>query len=125
MNDLDDLEIDGHPNRYAMGAVIVFALAALPNTRFQPLFKMAVWTTILIAGVFSAVRPMRIDVVVRIVVGALCLLHFGLMVVSFPLIAEDGYIGIGLALVIEIVLFSIPMGWLVLRSRRAELDRNR
>lgn len=83
---------------------------------------MAVWTTILFSAGFSVVRRAVKDSLGWVVVAALCVVHFVLMGLLLPYVEAQGYIGIGLSIVAEILLFSIPIGWLVLRSRRIELD---
>jgi NADH:ubiquinone oxidoreductase subunit H len=115
----DGNEIE-RPNYYLIAAVMVFALLALPETRLQDVFKMAVWTVIVLGVLTPFVWPLVKDTLSRIIFASIYILHILLMRTFYPRLPWDGYLGIGYAIVLEIMVFSIPIGWLEVRSRRTD-----
>lgn len=109
--------------KYLYCAVIVLALFALPETSVQTYIKMGVWTLILVGSTSPYIRSSIFDAVSRLTIAALCLVHCSIMLLSYSLIESNGYLAIGVAIIVEIILFSVPVGWLKVRRRRAN-DRN-
>lgn len=107
--------------KYLWGCVTIFGVLALPHSRFQDIFKMTVWTVIVFGVytplVWSSVRD-KISVLVLLLI---YLFHFLVMYVAYPRIPHDDYIPIGIITILEMVVFSVPGGWLVVRSRRLTL----
>jgi len=61
----DDNEND-RPNYYLWAAVITLSLLALPETRLQSIFKMAVWTVIVLGVLTPMIWPFVRDTLSRL-----------------------------------------------------------
>lgn len=114
----DHRKPDDSIKKYLWGCVIVFSVLALPHSRFQDLFKMAVWTVIVLGVYTPIVWPSVRDKLSVIVLLSVYLSHFLVMYVAYPHIPHDDYIFIGIITVLEGVVFSVPAGWLIVRARR-------
>lgn len=115
----DDNEND-RPNYYLWAAVITLSLLALPETRLQSIFKMAVWTVIVLGVLTPMIWPFVRDTLSRFIFAMICIVHFLLMRIVYARLPQDGYIAIGFISLVELVVFSVPAGWLKIRSSRIE-----
>jgi hypothetical protein len=115
----DDNEND-RPNYYLWAAVITLSLLALPETRLQSIFKMAVWTVIVLGVLTPMIWPFVRDTLSRFIFAMICIVHFLLMRIVYARLPQDGYIAIGFVSLVELVVFSVPAGWLKIRSSRIE-----
>ena len=103
--------------KYLIGVTVAFAVLALPRSEFRDIFRMAVWTAILWGVLIPYVWPFLIDLIARLALGAMCVLHLALMWFSYSHLPDDDYIVIGMIVIFEILMFSIPIAWLQVRSR--------
>ena len=115
----DDNEND-RPKYYLWAAVITLSLLALPETRLQSIFKMAVWTVIVLGVLTPMIWPFVRDTLSRFIFAMICIVHFLLMRIVYARLPQDGYIAIGFISLVELVVFSVPAGWLKIRSSRIE-----
>jgi len=95
-------------------------LLALPETRLQSIFKMAVWTVIVLGVLTPMIWPFVRDTLSRFIFAMICIVHFLLMRIVYARLPQDGYIAIGFISLVELVVFSVPAGWLKIRSSRIE-----
>lgn len=110
----------GPERKYVWAIVVVLALMALPSSRFQSVIKMALWTAIFLGSYLPFVWPCAKDISSRTVVISIILAHCVLVYSLFPLIPHDDYIFIGIAIMAELCVFSIPAGWLIVRERKRD-----
>jgi predicted membrane channel-forming protein YqfA (hemolysin III family) len=113
----DAPESDDRMRKYIFGAIVAFALLAVPNSRFQDTFKILVWTAIVFGSYTPLVWPHIFDLLSRAVFALLVVVHLGIVCEAYPRISHEGYISISIVAIIELVLFSVPGGWLIVRSR--------
>jgi len=99
----DDNEND-RPNYYLWAAVITLSLLALPETRLQSIFKMAVWTVIVLGVLTPMIWPFVRDTLSRFIFAMICIVHFLLMRIVYARLPQDGYIAIGFVILVEFVV---------------------
>lgn len=110
----------GPEQKYVWITVIVLVLLGFPFSRFQPIIKMAVWTAIFLGVYLPFVWPCAKDALSRAVVISIVLAHFVVVCSLFPHIPHDDYMFIGIIIVGELLVFSIPAGWLIVRERKRD-----
>jgi hypothetical protein len=121
-DDSENWDEFGSVDRCILAGVVVFAVLALAETRFQAIFKMAVWTIIILGVLTKLVWPSMRDTVSRVVVALIYIVHFIVMNLLYRYLPSDGYIAIGIAIVVEVIIFSVPCGWIVFRARQSRSD---
>ncbi len=130
--DQNDRNLDNEPDatipKWLWILIILGAVLAIPDTRYQRLFKMAEWT-IIVFGIYSPyVLPYVRDLRTVLAFSAICVFHVLIMWLLSPVAMWDGYLGIGVVGVIELLIFSIPGGIIVAytkgkRKTRSEVPR--
>jgi predicted membrane channel-forming protein YqfA (hemolysin III family) len=95
----------------------VLAVLAIPHTRFQWLFKALAWTAIVFGVYAPYVWPHVCDLLSRIAFLGLVVLHISVVSLTYSRLPGDGFIAIGMIAVVELLVFSIPGGWIIVRSR--------
>jgi hypothetical protein len=113
----------GSPNYFLWAAAITLALLALPETRLQGIYKMAVWTVIVLGLLTPMIWPFVRDTLSRFIFAMICIVHFLLMCTVYWRLPQDGYISIGFVIFIELVVFSVPAAWLKIRSSRISREQ--
>jgi hypothetical protein len=109
-------------SKYLLAAIIALALLALPASRFQDAFKVLTWTAIVFGVYTPYVWPHLFDMRSRAVFALLCVAHISIVFGMYTRIPHEGFTSLGIAAIAELILFSIPGGWIVVHSR-THLDK--
>jgi hypothetical protein len=104
-------------NKYLLAAIIALALLASPDSRFQDAFKVLTWTAIVFGVYTPYVWPHLLDIRSRAVFALLCVAHISIVSEIYTRIPHEGFISIGIAAIAELILFSIPGGWIIVHAR--------
>ena len=98
-------------------AVIVVGVLAIPASRFQGSLKVVEWSFVLFGIFGSYVLPSVRDLPTLAVFSAICLAHIFVVWSMYVLVEMEGYWTIGLAIIGELIVFSIPGAWIIARFR--------
>ena len=98
-------------------ALVVLALLAIPASRLQNAFKILEWTLILCGACGAYVIPYVRDASTIVVFSCICIAHALIVWALYPFVLNEGYLAIGGAVIAEILIFSIPAGWIIVHSR--------
>jgi hypothetical protein len=93
-------------------------LASLFQSQYQDVLKMTFWTVIVFGIILTYAWPFLIDTVSRAVIVAIMVGHFVLMTLLYPLIPHHGFLVMGFAIGLEVLLCCLPVGWLDVRSQK-------
>jgi len=104
-------------DKYLWAAIIALALLALPHSPFQDTFKILARTAIVFGVYTPYVWPHLSDIRSRAVFALLCFAHIAIVYEMYPRILHEGFISLGIAAIVELTLFSIPGGWIIVHSR--------
>jgi len=104
--------------KYLFCGVLVFSVLALPESRFQDLFRIVVWTIIVLGTITPYVLPFVGDMVSRAVLASIYIFHFGIIYLFYDRIPHSDYLVIGLFALCEIICLLIPLAWLEVRHSR-------
>jgi hypothetical protein len=108
---------DGGKDRYLWAVIIAFALLALPHSPFQDTFKILAWTAVVFGVYTPYVWPHLFDTRSRAVFALVCMAHLAIVYEMYSRIPHDGFIFLGVAAIVELILFSVPGGWIIVHSR--------
>jgi hypothetical protein len=108
---------DDGKDKYLWAGIIALALLALPHSPFQDTFKILAWTAIVFGVYTPYVWPHLFDIRSRAVFALLCVAHIAIVYETYPRIPHEGFIPLGIAAIVELILFSIPGGWIIVHSR--------
>jgi hypothetical protein len=104
--------------KYVFAVAAALAIAALPHSRLQDLFKMGVWTALFFGWVLTYTWPFLIDGTAKTVVFTMFIVHCLIVFLLYPRIPQHGYLAIGLVIGVEILLALLPIAWLDTRSQK-------
>lgn len=97
---------------------IVVTLLSLPPSRFQSILKVLFCTFVVIYAYCPYVLPYVRSWAAGIVFGAVCVFHLLAMYIAYPKIAQANYLILGMLTIIELLVISVPGGWIVAHSPR-------
>ena len=122
----DDEPVDslGRAKKYLLLGAILFSALALPESRFQDLYRIVVWS-IMVLGVMTAwLFPFLHDRISFAVLALMYLFHFGVVYLFYDMVPRSDYLVIGILGMIEIVCLLIPAAWLEVRCGKLNNPTN-
>ena len=108
---------DDGKDKYFWAVIIALALLTLPHSPLQNTFKILTWTALVFGAYTPYVWPHVFDIRSRVVFALVCFAHISIVYEMYSRIPHEGFIAIGLASVVELILFSVPGGWIIVHSR--------
>ena len=104
-------------DKYLWAAIIALALLALPESPFQDALKILAWTAIVFGIYTPYVWPHLFDTRSRAIFALLCVAHIAIVYEIYRRLPHEGFIPLGIAAIVELILFSVPGGWIIVHSR--------
>jgi hypothetical protein len=104
-------------------ALLLTCLLAIPESRFQGFFKLLAWTLIVFGPYCSYVWPHIHDIPTVVAFGLVCVTHILIVFLLYQVVRVDGFLVIGATAIAELLLFSIPAGWIIVHSRSSNSQR--
>ena len=111
------------PNQLVWAFFISIIILSLPASRFQNPLKAAFWTLVLAYAYCPYVVPHVRNTASASVFALMCVCHTAIVYFTYSTLLQAGYLYIGILVVVEILIFSIPGGWIIAHSPNHKPDR--